>query len=567
MIISTATFQSTLGAVFVGFSPMSVTLVTGPNGAGKSALLYQLYRALPQGAATYLPGHRQINFNNALDQIGQDIAQLQLNAYNHFDAFNRYKGAWSEDQFKATLRVLMHAESAFNRNFRHQVAACGVAAIPSASLRDSPVDTLNLVFSTSGFQVSFILDDRGLTAIKAGKSYSVEALSDGERAALFIASALITQPAATTLLIDEPEKHLNPSISGLLIETAIRTRNDVAVVLSTHDVSLIERLNAQSILYIKDSQVLSLRPEMRSFDVELIQEGALPEGLKADVLGSRSRVLFVEGTEKSRDAALYANVYPTQKVVSKGGADKVIEAVNGLAGSGSLHWLTVSGLIDSDGRTDPELKKLAQRGVVALPTPTVENLFFLEDMQKCFVEADLAMRGGLSWNDRQRNLERAVAAIVVTAREEIEARRVCWAIQRVINAHPFSVKTIRNETAQDLTININPIKHMVSEEVEEILKKGVREILINLPIKNTDVPDTAARALGATSFKTYCSVIQRQIDVQTEGGLRALYALKAKLPSLETAAATSPPQLSVVGPRYIGMPDPQYFVTTASFSQ
>ncbi|WP_156681105.1 ATP-binding cassette domain-containing protein [Sphingomonas profundi] len=185
-------FQTPTSYVSLPISAGSTTLVAGPNGVGKSALLAALFRSLPQGVATYLPGHRQINFNNGWETIGQDAAQLVKNMFQHVDAFNRYKGAWAEDQFKTTVRRLLHAEAAYNRDFRHSFAQGYYDSREAGSLRLSPIDTLNLVFEGARLPVRFTLTADGLSAAREGATYPIDAMSDGERAALFIVSVIVT---------------------------------------------------------------------------------------------------------------------------------------------------------------------------------------------------------------------------------------------------------------------------------------------------------------------------------------------------------------------------------------
>lgn len=130
-----ANFASFSGPVSVGLLPGSITLIAGPNGVGKSALLYQLYKSLGLGAATYYPGHRQINLNHSIETLGQDIFQLRQNSYNSYDAFNRYRSAWAEDQFKAIIRTLINLENAHNRDFRLSATQSGLSAA-DASLKN-----------------------------------------------------------------------------------------------------------------------------------------------------------------------------------------------------------------------------------------------------------------------------------------------------------------------------------------------------------------------------------------------------------------------------------------------
>ena len=553
----TARFDSSLGPVEVGLGFGSVTLVAGPNGVGKSALLYRLYKSLGQVSSTYLPGYRQINLNQNIDQLSQDILQLRQNLFTHFEAANRYKGAWSEDQFKATLRVLVHSENAYNRSFRLNVAAEGEAHVPEASQQKSPIDKINVIFERAGLPVRIDLTNLGLTAVKGTSTYAIEALSDGERAALFIAAAVITQDEKTVLLIDEPEKHLHPSISALLIESAIRAAPTIAVVVSSHDLNLIEKLGVQATIYVKNSEVVSVKPEQRVFDVELLSQGEIPEKLRIDVLGARARLLYVEGTNASRDAALYSTVYKDWKIVSKGGSEKVIEAARALRSAAGFVWLQVAGLVDGDGRDAAEKARLRAQGIMALPVPTIENLFFLTSARACFVAADLQMRGGLAFASREHSVGSVILAAAAADRDNIIARRTLWLAQRAIASHPLRVRDIRDSVVEEITVDVASIKATVKAEVDALIQDGnYRKIITRLPIKNTDIPELTAKALGATSFKNYYDVIQHQIDLATPGGLRFCADLRQVLPRVDSLPSVIIPYIVQPGTRRVGLPPP-----------
>ena len=59
----------------------------------------------------------------------------------------------------------------------------------------------------------------------------------------------------------------------------------------------------------------------------------LPDDLRQAILGSRRRILFVEGEHKSLDWPIYGVLFEEVSVVPKGGCGEVIKAVNGLRGS------------------------------------------------------------------------------------------------------------------------------------------------------------------------------------------------------------------------------------------
>lgn len=531
-------YETSAGMQSLLISPGSITLVTGPNGVGKSALLVTLYRALPQGVGTYLPGHRQINFNNGWETIGQDATQLITNLFQHFDSFNRYKGHWAEDQFKSTIKRLLHTESSYNRNFRGTIsdiiATDNAKAVELSKARTSPIDTLNLIFEEARLPVSFTLTADGLSANREGISYQIDAMSDGERAALFIVSTMVTQSDNSVVLIDEPEKHLHPSITALLIEACVRAMPNVAMIVSSHDAFLIERLTTSNVIHIRNSSVKTLRPEIRIFDASIFNGlDVIPEDIRTALLGSRSKILFVEGELSSGDLALYSHIYDGVKVLPRGGHGKVSEAVQALSGLQNNHWLRAFGIIDGDGRSGEEKVNLAKKGIYALPSPSIENVFFFDEMISCFVNANIAYSGGASLEERVAAMGQRVIATAQQSREDIIALRASWVLERTLSEQKRSPSQIKNQQHNSISINVGDIIEHIRAEVDGIIATGDwKAIMHTLPIKRTGLPAAAAQELGAPNFREYCKSIIRQFDIKSKAAEDTITSLRARLPQL-----------------------------------
>lgn len=523
--------------ISLGVRPGEIILVAGPNGVGKSALLSSLFRSLPKDAGTYLPGHRQIYFNSSWDSIGQSVAKLNQTLFQQSEQFSRFKSSWAEEHFKSTLRKLLNNESAFNKSFRESVAASPAQA-DSATIKNSPLDTLNVIFRASRFPVRFILTVDGISVTRDSSIYSIDALSDGERAALFLAAAFIVQEKDTVLLIDEPEKHMHPSITGLFIESALRSRPDISVVLSTHDINLIERLKVKAIVHITDSKVISVTPERRVFSANVIQNlDETSDDLKRELLGARSGILFVEGEHSSEDIAIYTHVYKNFKISSKGGCEKVIESVKALRSTPNLHWISPHGIIDGDGRSAEEREKLATQGILCLPSPSIENLFFAPFMIDCFLQARSAYASVKSKEEYLEAFCGAVRNSINRDKNDIISRRVSWALERELSANKLSPRQIISNSSEIIEVSIPEIRDRISDEVEQIVSNSdTHFVMRSLPIKNTQVPHNACVALGAANFKEYCSVIIRQLDINTAPGVSALIELRRTLPQIDNTA-------------------------------
>lgn len=112
--------------------------------------------------------------------------------------------------------------------------------------------------------------------------------------------------------------------------------------------------------------------------LEFINETAeLPEELLLEILGSRKRLLFIEGERDSLDYSLYRHFYEDFNVIPCGSCTKVIESMRR---NTQLHHLEVYGLIDRDYRTEKEIKALKKHNIFTLDIAEVENLFCIEEI-------------------------------------------------------------------------------------------------------------------------------------------------------------------------------------------
>jgi energy-coupling factor transporter ATP-binding protein EcfA2 len=522
------------GPLLLSIPSGSVTIISGPNGVGKSALLHQIYRMIPEGASSYYPGHRQITFNSGLDNMGMDLVQLSRNLWNGHDAFSRYKGNWGEDHIKSIMKKLQNSEASYNQDIVERFRIGDSSAPKHAKQRQSPFYKINAIFSMAGLPIRLRIDTLGIMANRYGSEYRIDQLSDGERAALFLVGAVLTQEPGSIILLDEPERHLHPSISAPLIESTVRSRSDIAYVFSTHDLSIIESIPNASVLHVTDSRVDNPRPETRSFMVNPITiiEGS-PEELKTDVLGVRRDVLFIEGDLSSLDIELYSRFYPDWKIIPKGGWEQCVSSVRSLSRNSGFHWLNAAALIDADGRDPSEQAALKRDKVHTLPFPTVENVFVLEGVVTGVASALYALEGGQTVEQRLAIARERVSAAISSHIEEIVARRTVWLVNRSIAESKISVDDVRSGKSEIEPIDIGHIKERIRSELSEVLSSNdVLEVLRLIPIKNSPIPHVLSASIGAVDFNTYKSIVLKQLDSTSMYGKRIRKAITRVLPKV-----------------------------------
>jgi hypothetical protein len=237
-------------------------------------------------------------------------------------------------------------------------------------------------------EISIDNTDKILASKNECTPFDVAALSDGERNALIVATIILTASPETLILIDEPERHLHRSIIVPLIKELTEMRSDCAFVIATHELALASDFKSTHALLVRDCTFENNMAVSWDFDYiprnhsEAEEQDEINESLKKDLMGSRRRILFVEGEEGSLDRPLYSLIFPGVSVISKSGCREVERAVAGLRGSEPYHWVKAFGVIDEDRREPANISELRQKGVYAIEAYSVESIYYHPELQR-----------------------------------------------------------------------------------------------------------------------------------------------------------------------------------------
>ena len=189
-----------------GIDKGSFQFLTGPSGAGKTSLLRLLFLSLK-------PTRGLINM------FGQDTATLKQADY---PSIRRRVGIVFQD-----FRLLNHLTL-----YENVALPLRVRGYEETSYRRDVIDLLNWVG----------LNER-ITAFPP-------VLSGGEQQRAAIARALIDQPEL--LLADEPTGNLDTPLARRLLRLFVElNRTGTAVVIATHDLSLMDQFNARRLVLSK----------------------------------------------------------------------------------------------------------------------------------------------------------------------------------------------------------------------------------------------------------------------------------------------------------------------------
>lgn len=203
--------------------------------------------------------------------------------------------------------------------------------------------------------------------------YSGNQMSDGERAALFLAGRVFSAEPGI-LVVDEPETHFHSLLAVKLWNELEEARPDIRFIYITHDLTF--ALSRKSAQYVLASPTDGLRP------IDLGDD--LPSDVAGALLGSASlsfyarRVVFCEGGETSLDAQLYNAWFNGAETVVRpvDNCGMVLRCVDATNKSGIAQSLHAIGIIDRDFHSEKFLSELPPE-VHALPVHEVEALYCL----------------------------------------------------------------------------------------------------------------------------------------------------------------------------------------------
>jgi ABC-type dipeptide/oligopeptide/nickel transport system ATPase component len=373
----------------ITFTTGKSTIFVGANGSGKTRLGVHIENHITPKFVHRIAAHKSLRMNDQLPVISVERADNMFR-FGH-EAGEQYKmqQRWG---LKPATHLLSDFDGLLQTLFSKHNRVASKFFIHRRTNPPLP-DSLTELESLKNIWDS-LLPHRTLEILEAsvqvhnnpetiGPPYPGSEMSDGERAIFYLLGQSLLAPRGGVIIVDEPEAHIHKAILSPLW-TAIETaRPDCAFVYITHDLDFAAQRELASKYYLR-----SYRNTPLSWDIEeLPKDTGLPEQMIMELVGSRKPILFVEGDRGSYDFSIYQGIYPNFTIVPVGGCEAIIRSVGTFRNRPTLHWLTVRGLIDSDGRNASERAHLASQDVFVLPVAEVENLFLLPDVFTALAKA------------------------------------------------------------------------------------------------------------------------------------------------------------------------------------
>lgn len=488
-----------------------ITFLVGGNGTGKSSLVNKIYQKHSDDNSVYVVAHRKNSFSrDIVDYSNADYKSAlgRVLQDSRSDA-SRYRTSWEDDRTALPIVRLKNKATAHAVKSMQHLKSGGKSEELDL---DDEIDLVNNIFKNSGFNLKFIFDEESNLMVsnfnyEPARKYPLSQMSDGEKSALIICCEVLCANSGALIILDEPERHLHKRIVSLLLSNLIESRRDCAFVISTHELTLPS--------FFKDSTVVSINSCIYEnnnpiqWNVTVIKKydetlNGLDEQVKADILGARNNMLFVEGTQSSLDAELYGALFDNISVISKEKCDLVEQAVKGLRNNTAAHWVNAIGIIDNDNKVPSQIENLNSNFVFSLSVHSIESIYYHPKMIRWVL-----------YSVKDTNLTSTVeecfskvCEIICHALEEKKENLCCRAIEKRIRAEVMSSIPTQREIREGGTYNkeINFTSFLNDEIIyfDSLMNASDFDSLVGrYPIRETNLLTPVAKQCGFIDRKRY----------------------------------------------------------------
>lgn len=370
-------------------------VIIGANGSGKSRLGFWIEQNQPNPEKVHrISAQRSLNFSEYAQLKGLEQAENELR-FGVAD-FKRYSGViqaknnrrWQQgnrpplsvthllDDYERVLSVLFAKKAQRDSQVAKEVKKLqheGKNELPKMS--DSPDEILLCIWNNLLPHRQLVIEDGKITvSLSGGNAYHGREMSDGERVALYLMAQCLCVPSDSIVIIDEPEIHLHRSLMSKLWTKIEEAQPNCLFIYITHDIDFAaSRVGAKKIWIKKYDGSQWIWDEVPETD-------SLPEPVLLEILGSRKKVLFVEGETGNLDYKIYQAIYPDFLIIPRSGCEKVIESTKAMKGNSALHHVDAFGIIDMDYRSQDEINALKAYNIFPLNVAEVENILCVPEL-------------------------------------------------------------------------------------------------------------------------------------------------------------------------------------------
>lgn len=338
-------------------------VLIGANGSGKSRFSREIAHSKTSSSpisiipAQHLLCYEEFNSmaNNNFSKIIQDYDAQDKIGFSHFDSI--------KNDFTNLIKFL---QADYNKCARKEIKDNCIFKKVSEIFQEL-IKTRKVIFN----------DDLNMPMASTlnGKEYSINEMSDGEKAILYFIVHVINAKQNSFIVVDEPENHLHYDACISLWNRLEKERSDCVFLYLSHNIDFVLSRTDATLIWNKNFSY----PDQ--WDIEAIDNTNLPKKVYLEILGTVPPILFCEGESDSLDKEIYSALFPEFLIKECGGCEIVKQykiSINNLKLEKNKNIYAV---VDKDLKSSAEIAKCyVKYGIKVLKVLEVENLFFVPEL-------------------------------------------------------------------------------------------------------------------------------------------------------------------------------------------
>lgn len=508
----------------------------GANGAGKTRLAVEIERSAGTNAHR-ISAHRALKLNTEVPKISETAALNGLRyGYQETQYANpamRLQGRWQQNSavsmlndFDFLVQALFAEQSNIALKTHHAVRS---SAYPY-NAKPTKLEQLKDIWERLLPKRKLIISgDAILVQVETGETYPAGDLSDGERAIFYMLGQALVASTNSLLIVDEPELHVHPSIMARLWDEIQAVCPECAFIFITHELSFAATRVGQK--FVVRDYIHGMPPVWKIENVP--ENSGFDEELATLILGSRRPVLFVEGINKSLDAALYRACFPNFTVIPRGSCGAVIHSVVTMRANASLTRVTCAGLVDSDDYTKDERQKMGELGIAVLPVSEIENLILLPNVSRA-IASNEGYKGS-ELEDRLSELHNKIEAVAAEFIDSTVTQYCRRRIDRLLKMIDLSAVTTPDQLAAEYArlvaaIDVNSLAKNIRYQIDQAIEAHDLSMILSYFDGKGAFMAMASGCLKSVRREAFEAWILRILETKAVPGL--IPALQASLPAL-----------------------------------
>lgn len=349
-------------------------VIIGPNGSGKSNFARNL-KGIISNNVSIISAQRLLFYNtpeniSITDNYSEKIKEFQSKTKLSKD--DNYLGLILNDFTDLLLALFEEKRKAVYEFYSDETHK-------KESILDKTIKLWEIVCPNKKIIHEMDFD---LKVVNEDSYYGINLLSDGEKVIFYYIAHTLLSEKNSYIILDEPENHLHLSSCINLWDLMEKERSDCKFIYITHNLDFASSREDKTIIWNE----IFTPPFGWKFEI-IENDEVLPDKYLIEMLGSKKKILFCEGDDRSSmDWLLYQKIFKSHYVIPVGGHDQVINYVRASRKNKLMQQFEVKGIIDGDFWSEEAIKKYEKDNIYVLPYNEIENFVCSEEILKYMIE-------------------------------------------------------------------------------------------------------------------------------------------------------------------------------------